>query len=192
MQGIPSAPVSGNYSQHDTREAFRRNARLGRRAICFVASVLVELLETDTRRYFPEWADLSIREGIAAEADRNSYSAAGYAEEFGYRLQSGLPPPAPTLEGNPEHCQEWHCLMGALHPGYPERATPLDHDPDPLKPQRYHGPKYTSVLRRSPSENFKVIRVGKNRAAGTRERLPQRLGAWWRALPLLHRKPDDR
>src|SRR5947208_3236 len=81
--------------------------------------------EGEIHRYFPEWADLPVEEGMQWESDRNSYSAGGYAEEFGYAAQPGLPAPARPLKGDPECSKQWHCLIGALHPGYPECSRPL-------------------------------------------------------------------
>ena len=82
----------------------------------------------ETQRYFPEWADRFERAAVEAESDRNSYSAGGYAEEFGYRAQPGLPLPARLLAGQPEGGKLWSAQRGALHPGYPECARPLDRD----------------------------------------------------------------
>lgn len=79
-------------------------------------------------RYFPEWADRPQKKGVRREADRNSYMAGGYAEEFGYRAQPGLPAPAPPLASDPEGCRQWRAQIGTLHPGYPECAKPLDRD----------------------------------------------------------------
>src|SRR5262245_18215066 len=83
----------------------------------------------DVHRYFPDWAQLPIQDGTPLEADRNSYSAAGYAEEFGYCTQQGLPPPAPVLEGDPESSGQWCYQTRALHPGYPECGAPVNRDP---------------------------------------------------------------
>jgi hypothetical protein len=84
--------------------------------------------DEETHRFFPEWADRVERSGVQPESDRNSYSAGGYAEEFGYRAQPGLPTPAPLLSGDPEGRKIWRTQRGALHPGYPECPRPLDRD----------------------------------------------------------------
>lgn len=78
--------------------------------------------------FFPEWADRPLSRESLPEFDRNSYSAAGYAEEFGHRaLADGTSlEPHPTQE--PESCPEWHVQSGALHPGYPECPRPSDRD----------------------------------------------------------------
>lgn len=77
----------------------------------------------DIRRYFPEWADRATRPGVYLEADRNSYLAGGYAEEFGYGEQRACRANA-CVAGAPERCCLWGAHVGGLHPGYPECATP--------------------------------------------------------------------
>lgn len=79
-------------------------------------------------RYFPEWADRPVREGTSPEAERNSYSAGGYAEEFGYCWQSGVPATPSTLDDDPEGSRQWWVFIGGLHPGYPECPKPLARD----------------------------------------------------------------
>ncbi len=83
---------------------------------------------TTVHRYFPEWADRPVRAGTQWESDRNSYSAGGYAEEFGYAAQRGLPRPAKPLGGDPELSRLWRFQRGAVHPGYPECARPCARD----------------------------------------------------------------
>ncbi|HWG77674.1 MAG TPA: hypothetical protein VN660_12900 [Steroidobacteraceae bacterium] len=78
--------------------------------------------------YFPEWADRSDSAGQMHEADRNSYLAGGYAEEFGYHSRPDNPPAFPPFRGDPEHSQEWSVQLGCLHPGYPECPQPIDRD----------------------------------------------------------------
>ncbi len=80
----------------------------------------------ETHRYFPEWADRPAGPGSLREADRNSYLAGGYADEFGYGRQSGRLPAIPPLLGDPESSALWREQIGALHPGYPQCAKPLD------------------------------------------------------------------
>lgn len=80
----------------------------------------------EERRYFPDWIDLVLENGPELEADRNSYLAGGYAEEFGYMAQPGYTRGVPLLDGeSPELCREGHCQAGATHPGYPLRPHPL-------------------------------------------------------------------
>lgn len=79
-----------------------------------------------THRYFPEWADRPVGPEAQHEADRNSYLACGYADEFGYGASPGLPPAIAPLEGDPEDSRLWREQIGALHPGYPECPKPLE------------------------------------------------------------------
>jgi hypothetical protein len=80
----------------------------------------------DQRRYFPDWTDRLLESGIELEADRNSYLAGGYAEEFGYGAQSDCSRGVRVLDGeSPELCSEWRCQAGGTHPGYPLRAHPF-------------------------------------------------------------------
>src|SRR5690242_3515000 len=76
----------------------------------------------EVHRYFPEWADRVPQAGVQVEADRNSYLAGGYAEEFGYLEQRGTRAALPLI-GDPERSLLWHAHVGGLHPGYPECAT---------------------------------------------------------------------
>jgi len=128
-----------------------------------------------THRYFPEWADLPWREGSAEESDRNSYSAGGYAEEFGH----SSPPPPATSEGDSEGGTQWLLLIGCLHPGYPERAKPLALEgpaaEDGIRPREYPVP----AGQESP---FKVIRVEPRKARSGLTRV-------WKALYLHLRAP---
>lgn len=79
-------------------------------------------------RYFPEWADRPSGPDAQHESDRNSYLAGGYADEFGYGTEAGLPPPISPLIGDPEESPWWREQIGALHPGYPQCPKPLDRD----------------------------------------------------------------
>jgi hypothetical protein len=80
----------------------------------------------EIHRYFPEWADRPAGPDTLREADRNSYLAGGYADEFGYGIPSDRLPVFPPLLGDPESSPLWHEQIGALHPGYPQCAKPLD------------------------------------------------------------------
>src|SRR5215469_2487217 len=82
----------------------------------------------DIHRFFPEWADRRLRPGVYLEADRNSYLAGGYAEEFGYGDQQGCRVGVCLAVDDPERCCLWSAQVGGLHPGYPEYATPHERD----------------------------------------------------------------
>jgi hypothetical protein len=152
-----------------------------------------------THRYFPEWADRPARKGVPRESDRNSYMAGGYAEEFGYRTQPGLPAPAPPLAGDPERSRQWRAQIGALHPGYPECAKPLDRDfiqsqgavsgrardrapgtPAAGTPAGEYPGNHTGELSRKHLPNGTVIRVGEYHRVTMS--LPARLMHVWKVL----------
>lgn len=88
-------------------------------------------LQDEVHRYFPEWADRPDSAGPLLEADRNSYLAGGYSEEFGYRVRPDHPPVFPLLIGDPECSREWGVQSGCLHPGYPECPRPADRGTHP-------------------------------------------------------------
>lgn len=93
--------------------------------------------------FFPEWADRPLSRESLPEFERNSYSAAGYAEEFGHAGVDGTPLEShPTTE--PESCPEWHVQSGALHPGYPECPRPGDRD----RPHASHSARREAERRR--------------------------------------------
>lgn len=78
-------------------------------------------------RYFPEWADRpSGPDTTQREAERNSYLAGGYADEFGYGAYPDMTPEIAPLDGEPEDSRFWREQIGALHPGYPQCPKPLD------------------------------------------------------------------
>ena len=83
---------------------------------------------SEIHRYFPEWADRPAGPDAQRESDRNSYLAGGYADEFGYGADAGLPPPISPLTGDPEQSRWWREQIGALHPGYPQCPKPRDRD----------------------------------------------------------------
>jgi hypothetical protein len=85
----------------------------------------VRLLKYEFHRYFPEWADRPTRDGVAREAERNSYLAGGYAEEFGYLACPDSQLAFRALPRDPERSLLWRAQIGAVHPGYPECPTPL-------------------------------------------------------------------
>lgn len=87
-------------------------------------------LVSEQRRYFPDWTRRRLESGPELEADRNSYLAGGYAEEFGYRAWGGHSRGVQVLdEARPEQCPQWLCQALATHPGYPIRPHPLDIEP---------------------------------------------------------------
>jgi hypothetical protein len=87
----------------------------------------------EQRRYFPDWTDLSLENCPELEADRNSYLAGGYAEEFGYRATLSSSRGVPLLDDEPPELSiEWHSQARAMHPGYPLRAHPIADDFDSL------------------------------------------------------------
>jgi hypothetical protein len=92
----------------------------------------------EVHRYFPEWADRVPQAGAQVEADRNSYLAGGYAEEFGYLEQRGTRAALPLI-GDPERSLLWHAHVGGLHPGYPECPTPQDREAPRLAALRGDG-----------------------------------------------------
>lgn len=122
----------------------------------------LERKAVEDHRFFPEWADRPPSTESLHEADRNSYLAGGYAEEFGHGVQQAVPaactPPA-------DEDSEWYVQIGGLHPGYPECARPRDRDlrgkplapTAPLRP----GSRAAGVLQRSVAA-FKVIMVGRS------------------------------
>ena len=67
---------------------------------------------SETHRYFPEWADRPIGPETQHEADRNSYLAGGYADEFGYGTHAGRPPAIAPLDGDPECSRLWASRSG--------------------------------------------------------------------------------
>ena len=80
----------------------------------------------EERRYFPDWTEPLVEGCEEIEADRNSYLAGGYAEEFGYRAQPDASRHVPVLDGElPEESEEWHHQAGSTHPGYPIQPRPL-------------------------------------------------------------------
>jgi hypothetical protein len=82
--------------------------------------------EDEERRYFAEWAVRSIESGPEIEANRNSYLAGGYSEEFGYHAQPGCSRGVRLIEDEfPEEHREWYFHRCATHPGYPERPNPI-------------------------------------------------------------------
>lgn len=115
----------------------------------------------EDHRFFPEWADRPPSTESLHEADRNSYLAGGYAEEFGHGVQQTNPAHTPPAEED----REWRVQIGGLHPGYPECPRPRDRDlrgkpSDAAAPLRA-GSRAVDALHRSLAA-FKVIVVGRN------------------------------
>jgi hypothetical protein len=147
-------------------------------------------------RYFPEWADRPAVDGVPREAERNSYSAGGYAEEFGYAAQPGLPAPRKPLTGDPERSKQWRIQIGAVHPGYPECPKPLDRDSIRWLAVVPCGDEMFRALSGSPgtathaigqhatqAHAFRVLRVGERRI---HVGLGRRLGLLWKSLGMRH------
>ena len=114
-------------------------------------------------RYFPEWADRPTAPSGQHESERNSYLAGGYADEFGYGTGPGRQPAIPALTGDPEDSSLWREQVGALHPGYPQCATPLDRYGVEERPHI----RAVRLTHREPAAQvgFKVIQVGPRVAA---------------------------
>lgn len=96
-------------------------------------SWIVVTAAADFHRYFPEWAHRYPRCGQQLEADRNSYLAGGYAEEFGYYDDPGCPNGMVRLTGDPEQCRHWRIHIGGIHPGYPECPRPHGRETAPAE-----------------------------------------------------------
>jgi hypothetical protein len=80
----------------------------------------------EQRRYFPDWTERLPEIPSELEADHNSYSACGYAEEFGYRAQPGYSRGILLIDGEvPELCSERYAQARATHPGYPLKPRPV-------------------------------------------------------------------
>ena len=155
----------------------------------------------EIHRYFPEWADRPVRDGVLWESDRNSYSAGGYAEEFGYASQAGLPPPARPLIGDAERSEQWCSQTGALHPGYPECSKPLDRDalrprgapfsgaqssgPECVPPTRPNADEILRPWERGPAD-FRVIRVGQGHSVSTHVGFVREFILLWKVLGIRH------
>jgi hypothetical protein len=138
----------------------------------------------ETCRYFPDWADRPATEGTYREADRNSYAAGGYAEEFGYLAHRDWRA-APALVEDPEGCDRWHIYIDGLHPGYPERPRPFYRDSEPTcgdgasdagGAARRHA--VGVVSRPQPIGRFATIRVGAPRRLLAREPIASLISKW--------------
>lgn len=143
----------------------------------------LERKAVEDHRFFPEWADRPPSTESLHEADRNSYLAGGYAEEFGHGVQQTMPaahtPPA-------EEDSEWRVQIGGLHPGYPECPRPCDRDlrgkPLDATASLQGGSRAVNVLHRSLAA-VKVIVVG--RGSGHKPRhgaIPAALARFSKAL----------
>src|SRR5581483_9861103 len=126
---------------------------------------------SETHRYFPEWADRPIGPEAQHEADRNSYLAGGYADEFGYGTHAGRPPAIAPLDGDPECSRLWGEQIGALHPGYPQCPKPADRLLEPpdgrvravgAGTDEPHKAFASRMIRAQPVARmaFRIIRVG--------------------------------
>lgn len=150
--------------------------------------------EGEIHRYFPEWADRPVKDGLQWESDRNSYSAGGYAEEFGYAEQPGLPAPARHLNGDPERSKRWLSQTGALHPGYPECPRPLDRDSNVVAtaesidaqraPDHLEGAKLPAELPGEHSRYFQVVRVDRYHSVLAHDGFLGQLVLGWKSFRL--------
>lgn len=134
----------------------------------------------EDRRFFPEWADRPPSTESLHEADRNSYLAGGYAEEFGHGVQQTIP----AAHTPAEEDTEWRVQIGGLHPGYPECPRPRDRDlrgkrrdTSPLR----SGSRAVEVLHRSLAA-VKVIVVGRGSGNKPRHLIPGALARFSKAL----------
>lgn len=123
-------------------------------------------LNREIHRYFPEWADLPTGRDPLREADRNSYLAGGYADEFGYGTEPHHPAAILPLDGDPESSGLWREQIGALHPGYPQCPKPLDRMTGPDdRPMRLESQRDRSATPRSGARpqaaaiGFRVVPV---------------------------------
>jgi hypothetical protein len=142
-------------------------------------------LRTEICRYFPDWADRPVTAGTYREADRNSYAAGGYAEEFGYGAHRDWRA-APALIEDPEGCDRWHIYIDGLHPGYPECPRPCDRVSDPSRDDgatgagidaRQRGVRVIHSLPQ-PRGRFATIRAGGASPHLAREPIATLLSKW--------------
>ena len=142
----------------------------------------LERKAVEDHRFFPEWADRPPSTESLHEADRNSYLAGGYAEEFGHGVRETLSaahaPPA-------EEDSEWRVQIGGLHPGYPECPRPLDRDlrGKPLGARAPLRPGFGAVtILHKGLAAVKVIVVGRGSGANPRHGpIPAALARFWKA-----------
>ena len=140
----------------------------------------------ETCRYFPDWADRPLGAGSYQEADRNSYDAGGYAEEFGYRMRRPSRA-APALMEDPEAFDCGRVYVEGLHPGYPERPRPCDRVADAGEPLRVHQQR-TEQSPRQPRRAIRMIRVGDARRDHDVRKLLASLMSKWHELRIRHRQ----
>jgi len=144
----------------------------------------------EIHRYFPEWADLRVSAGVQWEAERNSYSAGGYAEEFGYAGQAGQPRPAKPLGGDPELSKLWHVLRGSVHPGYPECARPVERESPADRELMRGAPAVAPLMGHLPAQpsTFRVIYVRPKRSTGIELGFLSELWWGWKRLGIRLRR----
>lgn len=125
-------------------------------------------LHFDYCRYFPDWAERSLQADSEVEADRNSYLANGYAEEFGHRAPPVYAEDVRVLDDKPsEEWEQWRGHAVATHPGYPEKPKPFEQE-SPVYRSELSGPPEQGEI--TPRGGVIVIaeRVGGGRVAGRR------------------------
>lgn len=110
----------------------------------------ITVVAIETCRYFPDWADRPVSPGSFHEAERNSYAAGGYAEEFGHRARQIWD--AAPLDGRLVYVE-------GLHAGYPECPRPCDGVAEADEPRH---PQQRRAEQSSPqtSRDTRTIRVG--------------------------------
>lgn len=147
---------------HPSREdcSLREELQSGK-AVAMPEARELERKAVEDHRFFPEWADRPPSTESLHEADRNSYLAGGYAEEFGHGVQQTIPA---AITPPVEEASEWRVQIGGLHPGYPECPRPRDRDvsgkPRDTTVSPRSGSRTVNALHRSLAA-FKVIVVGR-------------------------------
>jgi hypothetical protein len=146
----------------------------------------IEWWASEIHRYFPEWAARPFRPGAPHESDRNSYLAGGYAEEFGHHVKTTLA----TQSSDPEGSEEWRIQIGALHPGYPERGTPLEPETLELFDIELNRPRAVQGGGRSHRQvaDYKIIRVGRRPRTGPDGGAAAELLLLWKAFRIRRRE----
>ncbi len=149
------------------------------------------LLRDVELRYFPEWADRPAGDGEQREAERNSYTAGGYAEEFGHRVLPGGELVLARLWEEPEHSCEWGVQIGALHPGYPQCAKPCE---------RFAGNEHREIpapAERSRSRELHKVQdlrarpVHRDRGIGSGSSVLANIAAHWHEVRIRQRQLNE-
>ncbi len=138
----------------------------------------------EVHRFFPEWSDELASGEVFVELRQNSYSAGGYAEEFGHVGDADGTPLIPRLAGEPTGRAQRLVKANGLHAGYPECPRPGDQDRSASgqiskSPHSQPQPAFRSGDQEhgGPGE-ISVIRVGQYRRT-THVRFAARIAALW-------------